>query len=45
VKRKQQEDTDVKSQLAKMPEMINDAVTKTVTTLLPPPAYRLHGMG
>jgi hypothetical protein len=34
-KRKQQEDTDVKSQLAKMPEMINDTVTKTVVALLP----------
>jgi hypothetical protein len=34
-KRKHQEDTDVKSQLAKMPEMINDAVTKTIVALLP----------
>jgi hypothetical protein len=34
-KRKQQEDTDVKTQLAKMLEIINYAVTKIVMALLP----------
>jgi hypothetical protein len=34
-KRKQQEDTDVKTQLAKMPEMVNDEVKKTIMALLP----------
>jgi hypothetical protein len=32
-KRKQWEDTDVKTQLAKMPDMISDAVTKTAMAL------------